>query len=396
MVEPARTARLHVLYSFPYPLDRPGVAHTAVNQIRGLASLGVRVTVFCASRGRARLPASVEVHETLVVAGRRVPHRALGVQRACTLHDRIVARRIARHPDRPALVHAWPRGCLHTLRACTDAGVVGLRESPNPHTASVQGESLRAAEHAGVPLPPTHSHAPDPSVLRRERLEYEAASRILVPSEYAQAAFVAEGVSEAMLLRHRYGCDLDRFPPREAVRPADRPFTAAFVGRGDPTKGLHVALAAWHRAEVDGVLLVAGSIEPRYDASLASQLRSPSVERLGFVGDVGALMRRADVLLLPTWTEGSALVTYEAQASGCVPLVSSASGALGEAGVDFLEHPVGDVEALAAHIRDLAGHPARLATLSARGTAQRGALSWTSAAQALVACYEDALTSRVA
>lgn len=383
---------VRVLYSFPHVLDRPGIALTALSQIRGLATLGVDVTLFCAAVGSAALPGSVRVHETLTVAGRRIPHRALGVQRAYTLHDALVARWLRRHPGAVDVVHAWPRGCLRTLRTAAGSGIPALRESPNAHTASVFRESEAAVRHAGIPLRAGHSHATDSRVLDREVAEYAAATGVLVPSAYAWREFVREGFPEDRLLRHRYGCDLTAFPPRQAPRPAGRPFTAAFVGRGDATKGLHVALAAWRAAHLpDAELLIAGTIEPDYAAVLRDDLARPGVRRLGFVGDVPGLLGRADVLVLPSWTEGSALVTLEAQASGCVPLVSTACGPLGEPGLDFLEHEVGDVDALAGQLRRLHGDAALLARLSARGTARRSFLTWDEAARALLDCYRRVL-----
>ena len=383
---------LRVLYSFPHPIDRPGIAHTALQQVRGLAAQGVEVTLFCTSVGSAVLPPSVKIHQTMVVGGRRIPHRAVGVQRAYDFHDRRVSNWISSHADHVDVVHTWPRGCLATLASCSRLGVPGLRESPNPHTASVQRQSAIAAKNAGIALPRDHSHAQDGVVLARERSEYEAAWRILVPSEYAYGQFIAEGTAPARVLRHRYGCDLRRFPARTVPRPDTQPFTAVFLGRGDPTKGLHIALSAWQKATIDGgVLTVAGSIQPDYRQSLASRLEAPGVRSLGFVENPSSLLREADVLLLPTWTEGSALVVFEAQASGCIPLVSVASGALGQPGLDYLQHDVGDVATLTAQIVRLANSREMLAALSARGTERRPELSWAAAASVLAECYAQAV-----
>jgi D-inositol-3-phosphate glycosyltransferase len=115
------------------------------------------------------------------------------------------------------------------------------------------------------------------------------------------------------------------------------------------------------------------------------------VRTVGFIDDVPRFLLEADVLVLPSWTEGSALVTIEAQASGCVPLVSEASGALGRPGVDYLVHPVGAAEVLAAQLRQLAGDPARLAALSAHATSRREFHSWDAAAQSLLGCYRTAI-----
>lgn len=382
-------AHPRVLYSFPHALGRAGIAETALQQIRGLARCGVPVVLFCTSALDVELPEGVELHQTLVVAGQRIPHRALGVQHAYDYHDRRVAAWLWKHPDAVDVVHAWPRGCLQTLNAAREVGVPALRESPNAHTASTVRASAAAAEDAEVALPSGHSHAAGSEVLAQEDREYRAATAVLVPSDYARREFVAEGFPPERLLQHRYGCDLERFPARLSAEP--HPFRAVFVGRGDPTKGLHIALEAWRLAGIPGgEFLIAGALQPDYEAALLLLLERPGVERLGFVSDVPTLLGSADVLLLPSWTEGSALVILEAQASGCVPLVSDAAGALGAPGEDFLEHHVGDTETLAAQLSGLAGDPSRLAALSAGLTERRESRGWGAAADALLGCYRAA------
>ena len=383
---------MRILYSFPHSLDRPGIALTARQQILGLVRLGVEVDLFVTSVGSLSLPPGVRVHTTMSLGWARLPHRAIGVQRAYDYHDAVVAHWLKRNSAGVDVVHAWPRGSLRTLRAARAAGIPALRESPNPHTASVIRQSERAAADAGVPLPPEHSHASNTAVLAKERSEYAAASAVLVPSDYARDEFLAEGFPAGSLLQHRYGCDLSDFPSRvRADAGGERPFRAVFVGRGDPTKGLHVALQAWRIADLPHAeLLIAGALQPDYAATLTDLLALPSVTTLGFVTDVAALLRSADVLLLPTWTEGSALVIFEAAASGCVPLVSTAAGALGTDGHDYLEHPIGDRVALAAQLVQLAGDPALLERLSAQSTARREFLSWDRAGEVLLERYGDA------
>jgi len=382
---------MKILYSFPHSLDRPGIALTARQQVLGLARLGVQVELFVTSLGPLHLPTEVKVHSTLSVRRLRLPHRAIGVQRAYDYHDAVVAGWLSRHGGDIDVVHAWPRGCLRTLNTARSLGIPGLRESPNPHTASVIRQSELAATDAGVLLPAAHSHASNHEVLARERAEYAAASAVLVPSDYAREAFLAEGVPAHTLLQHRYGCDLDQFTAREGLRD-ERPFRAVFVGRGDPTKGLHVALEAWKMANLSNAeFLIAGALQPDYGFALSDLLALPTVVTLGFVTDVSALLRSADVLLLPSWTEGSALVILEAEASGCVPLVSTAGGALGSAGTDYLEHPVGDRAALAAQLVLLAGDAELLSLMSTHGSSRREFLSWDRAGEVLLQRYGDAV-----
>ena len=68
---------MRVLYSFPHPLGSPGIGTIALAQIESLAAAGAQVTVVCTSV--VTEPVGVEdVITTMVVRGRRVPHRASG------------------------------------------------------------------------------------------------------------------------------------------------------------------------------------------------------------------------------------------------------------------------------------------------------------------------------
>ena len=82
------------------------------------------------------------------------------------------------------------------------------------------------------------------------------------------------------------------------------------------------------RLAKDGTFLIAGEFLPDYAEKLAPMLAHPSVQVLGHRNDVPELMRKSDILVLPSIEEGSALVTSEARGSGCVLLVSEAAGAI--------------------------------------------------------------------
>ena len=157
-----------------------------------------------------------------------------------------------------------------------------------------------------------------------------------------------------------------------------------------------MALEAWRDAGLadHARLRVCGSIDAGYDAVLAPLLADPSVEHLGHHPDPGAVMREADVLVLPSVEEGSALVTYEARGSGCVLVVSDHSGAPCRPEHDALVHPAGDVGTLRGHLASLAGDPERLARLRAASLEGIGDLTWDAAAGALLDAYEAARSRR--
>jgi glycosyltransferase involved in cell wall biosynthesis len=382
---------MRVLYSFPTRLGTAGIGTTAWHQVAALAEHGHALTVVCASSERA-FPDAVRVIETLRPGGVRLPFRLLGLMRAARLHDRRCAALLERMRGQLDVVHCWPLGSERTLATARRLGLPGLLERPNAHTRLAFRAVQEVCEELGLPVDRASPHAARADRLAREEREYELAAALLCPSDFVARSFRSEGPPQARLLRHRYGYDPARFGP-EGRQEGGRPFTACFVGRGEPRKGLHLALRAWldSGAAEHGRFVVAGSIEPAYRELLEPLLDHPSVEERGRVDDPAAVMRGADVLVLPSLEEGSALVTYEARACGCVLAVSDRSGAPGTDAVDVLVHPAGDVEALASNLRDLAADSDLLARLRAASVEGASELTWTRAGGVLAEAYSTAL-----
>lgn len=329
------------------------------------------------------------VRTTLAVGGRRVPHRLIGRDRALRLHDHIASTLVSRlQPGTDDIVHVWPLAAERTLRAAERRGIPAVREVPNTHTAHAY--EVVAREYAALGLTPRRgaSHTADERHLATEEREYAAATALLVPSDAVARTFLERGFDPRRLLRHRYGCTVSA-PP---VRLQQRAFTAVFLGRGDPRKGLHHALHAWlaSRASANGRFLVYGYLEPDYAELLAPLLSQVSVEVCGTTPDPMGVLASADVLLLPSIEEGSALVTYEAQAVGCIPLVSTAAGAVIDEGVTGLTHEVGAVGTLTRQLDLLSDDADLIASMSKEAMSRAPELTWAAAAEATIAAYHDA------
>lgn len=388
---------MHVVYSFPHEIGRSGIGTTALHQVQGVARARASVTLFCTSVHVALDP-RIRVVRTLSTAGVRLPHRALGIHRAYRVHDRMVAMWLTRNHGSVDLVHVWPAGCLQTLQRAAQLGVPTAREVPNTHTGHAFETVAREMATLGMSLPRGHSHAANPEALAREEREYLLADTLLVPSEYSQATFVERGFANDRLRLHQYGYDPASFPAPSGLerRERDGGLRAVFLGRCEPRKGLHHALQAWlaSGAANRGKLTVCGTFVPGYAEALGRALSHPSVELRAFDPDPGALLRRSDLLLLPSVEEGSALVTYEAQASGCALAVSDAAGARATHGVEALIHPAGDVETLTDQLRQLDEAPQVVARLRRGAVANSRALTWDKAAETLVTAYQGAITFR--
>ena len=376
--------RIAVLYSFPHALGAPGIGWTAWNQVNELVRAGHDVHLVAASVARP-VAGLASTTTSLAIAGQRVPHRVMGRDRALAWHDRVASLVVARRP--PEVVHVWPLAAERTIAAARDRGIPAFREVPNTHTANAYEVVARESARLGLVPRAGASHTADPRHLATEEREWATATALLVPSDAVAATFLERGFDPARLRRHRYGCT-PAAPVTRAVR-RDAGLRAVFLGRVEPRKGLHHALDAWiaSSASRDGRFLVFGAVDDAYRAILAERLAHPSVEVRGVTAAPVDELARADVLLLPSLEEGSALVTYEAQVAGCVPLVSTAAGALLDHDVHGLLHEPGDVATLTAQLDRLAAEPATVARLSTAAMEHAPELSWAAASRSLVAAY---------
>jgi glycosyltransferase involved in cell wall biosynthesis len=238
------------------------------------------------------------------------------------------------------------------------------------------------------------AHTPNAVHLRMEEADWDAATAVLAPSDAVAETFREAGFAEERLIRHQYGYRPGprRVPPRSS-EPVIDGLRAVYVGLGEPRKGLHYALDAWLASEASrtGTLTVVGRMLPAYARVLEDRLSHPSVRVIGFSSDVENALAASDVLVLPTIEEGSALVTYEAQAVGCVPLVSTAAGAMMDDGVHGLLHEPRDVGELTRQLDLLASDRSVLARMSEASIAHSPQLTWDAAGDRLARAYEEAI-----
>lgn len=165
----------------------------------------------------------------------------------------------------------------------------------------------------------------------------------------------------------------------------------------EPRKGLGVLLRAWARADAPPVpLVVAG--QPGWGGVDPDQ----SIRRLGLLPgrvilagrlpdrELGAVLRRATVLTMPSSAEGFGLPVAEAMAAG-VAVVTSDAPALREVGADAARAvPYGDDAALAGTIREVIEDATQREAMIRRGRELAAAFDWDAVARATWRVYRDA------
>jgi glycosyltransferase involved in cell wall biosynthesis len=387
--------KIRVLYSFPLKLGAQRICTTAWYQVAGLAAAGAEVTVFPAAISRP-LPSNVKVRPTLARGKFRVPNRLLGRMNYARLHDWIVSRRIEKMAGQIDIIHTWPIGALQTLKTARRLGIPTVLERPNAHTRFAYEVVRKECERIGVPLPPGHEHEYNAELLAKEEEEYRLVDGLLCPSDFVVKTFLDQGFPLGKLVRHIYGVDEKIFYPADQP-PGDRPgLTMISVGVCAVRKGLHFALEAWLKspASEKGTFLIAGEFLPEYQRKLAPMLAHPSVKMLGHRNDVPELVRRSDILVLPSIEEGFGLVCTEAMASGCVPLVSDACTDLCRHMENALVHHVADVKTLAEHITLLHQDRGLLKKLREASLRAVPGITWTAAGVKLLQTYREVIASQ--
>jgi glycosyltransferase involved in cell wall biosynthesis len=390
MNRPARPTR--VLYSFPHKIGENRICNTAWQHVNALAAAGADMLVFPGVLHRP-LPEGVKVRPTLARGKFRIPYKVLGSMRAFALHDWIVSRRLEQLAGQVDIVHTWPLGALLTLQTAKRMGITTVLERPNAYTRYAYEVVQKECERLGVSLPPDHEHAYHADILEKEEIEYRLADRLLCPSDFVMRTFRDAGFPASKLARHQYGFDQEVYHSDGRTRPPGGGLKMLFVGGCAPRKGVHYALEAWLQsgAQKEGTFQIAGQFVPGYAEKLAPMVNHPSVMVLGHRRDIAELMRASDILILPSIEEGSALVTSEARGSGCVLLVSEAAGAICQHMENALVHRVGDVQALAEHIRMLNENRMLLETLRAASLRTINEITWSAAGARLLQVYQEIL-----
>ncbi len=194
-----------------------------------------------------------------------------------------------------------------------------------------------------------------------------------VSDKIVQHASAMVGVRPIIEIPH--GVDTPGPIPQRVLKPSGQPLHLLFAGRLDHKhKGvffLPMILAECIRRGLECTLTIAGdgSDGIKLLNDFSENGLSSHVTMLGWTDNrrVLAEMRKADILLLPSFFEGFGIALVEAMANGCVPIASLLEGVTDQILVDgqsgFLVK-TGDIDGFAAVIEDLANRPETLLDIS--------------------------------
>jgi glycosyltransferase involved in cell wall biosynthesis len=286
------------------------------------------------------------------------------------------------------IFHGWSHQCLHSLRRARALGAITFVERQNSHERNQQRLVKEEFERWGF-----RDHEPvRPWGMRRGLAEFEITDFITVPSLFAYESMLAEGIPEHRLFLVPYGVDPTRFIPGE---PPEGVFRLLFVGQVSLRKGVPYLLQAWEQLHLPRAeLWLAGRVTPDAEQFVAPYRDRPSICFLGHVREVASLYRQVSAFVLPSIEEGSALVTYEAMASGLPLIFTRNSGAVSRDGIEGFRVPIREVDALAAAVERLYQDPDLRREMGQAGRERAEEYTWEAAGHRLLAVYQEALLRR--
>jgi glycosyltransferase involved in cell wall biosynthesis len=276
------------------------------------------------------------------------------------------------------VLHVASTYALRTARVARKRGMRVVVDQQSVHPAA-QRRALREAHERLGRRPPPADERKDRKIIA----ELTQADTILAPSRYVFDENVREGIPAARQRIVPIGVDTTLFTPAPPRTRSEGPLRVLCVGKLSIAKGTPVLLEAARRAGVELTLI--GTVAPEMRPYLARHedhfRHLPPMPH----EDLARHYREADVFCLPSWVEGSALVTHEAMASGLPCVVTPNAGAPCEHGKDgWLVEP-GDAEALADAFETL--DPETRAELGAAARATAEACDVANYGKRLIAAY---------
>lgn len=321
--------------------------------------------------------------------------------RALATDEAAVPPGIERLPVRRRLHHGRPAFLEHAVRRELEARRVRADVFHNPAPDAPRFPPRQYVQTLLDLIPLTD---PDPALavmrkrFRRYASRYRTADAVIAISRHAADEGVAHfGLDPQRLHVVHLGVDRSFTPdgPRTA---ADTPYVV-MVSDFSRRKGFGEAFSVIGKLADAGYphrLVVAGRVQPwqqeLLDRLLLDAPRRDRIELRGFVDDLAALYRGADVCVVPSRSEGFGLSALEAMACG-TPVVAFDNSALPEViASGGVLVPDGDVEAMVAGVRTVLDNGAHRGELRERGLARAETFTWARCAEQHAEIYRAVAT----
>lgn len=286
------------------------------------------------------------------------------------------------------ILHVFSSVGLYSARRAKRRGAVVICDQNSPYPAYQRKLIEMEYEKLGLTLTQSES-------LLDSKLEatYELADYIIVPSGFAKRSFVEEGYDPERIFVVPYGTDIQ---PEGSTLPDDGGvFRIICAAQIVPRKGIHYLVQAFEELGLPSAeLVLVGSVKDEMRSIVEGWMsRNPRIMAIGSVPlvQLNEHYGRSSVFVLPSVSEGSALVMYGVMGAGLPVVVSenTGSGALVREGVEGFVVPIRDVEALKERILRLYENPGLRQDMGMAARERVREFSWEKYGERLIQVYKE-------
>lgn len=248
--------------------------------------------------------------------------------------------------------NGWASTALFAVRAAHDSGIPAVLQTGSVHIARQAQIIADESSRFGPDEPLPHK-----SVIARTVAEYEEADAIVVPSQFVLDSFLQRGTPRSKLFLVRWAAlPVARRVTRSRSQAGG---TILFVGRAGLRKGLPYLLRAFRDLPPSASLRLVGEYNARLLRRLGGLPHGVTLTGPLKGSALASEYQHADLFVLPSLEDGSALVTIEALAAGLPVVVSDQAGAdFVSDGLNGFVVPAGDAGALSERLAQLVEDPA--------------------------------------
>lgn len=222
---------------------------------------------------------------------------------------------------------------------------------------------------------------------------YELADYIVVPSEFAKRSFLQADYDPERIFVVPYGTNVQ--PDGSPTADGGSVFRIICAAQIVPRKGIHYLVQAFEELGLpDAELVLVGAVrEEMRDFVEGWVNRNPRITVTGSVPlvQLNEHYGRSSVFVLPSVSEGSALVMYGAMGAG-LPLIvteNTGSGELVREGEEGFVVPIRDVETLKERILWLYENPGLRREMGMAARERVREFSWEKYGERLISVYEE-------
>lgn len=362
---------MKVIYSVGASVPGGGIGNLASHALRAIAKNNIELHAYLAGfKGDYLNSKQLTLYPWL----NRIPWYSL----KDNLFDILVARGV----DSADIFHGWNNFSLLSLRAAKKKGAKIVIERASSHILTQERLLADELQKFGIQTKPIN-----PYTVKKSVQEYKEADFVMVPEGFAYQSFIDQGYPQEKLISVQFGVDIAKFKVRE--RQDDGIFRAIFVGQVGLRKGVQYLLKAWEELNLEkSELLVIGPVAPEFK-SIIKKYDLSKVTMINYSNDLSEFYAKSDVFIFPSIEEGSALVTFEAMASGLPVITTSNAGSLVEDGKNGVLVQVSDTESLKQAILNLYNNRYLLTKYSLSGRQKVEGYSWERYEESLIKNYSE-------